>query len=174
MLEFKMAAATKWWTLVAAFILSLCVNRATPSAEIMKKLTTGFATALDKCKTELNVQENIMQDFYNFWREDFELLNRDTGCVILCMALKFDLIDEDAKLHHKNAHEFAKTHGADDDLAKQLVTMIHECEKANTEADDCIRALEIAKCFRTKIHGLKWAPSMETVLEEVMTEVKPS
>nr|AHZ89398.1 pheromone-binding protein 2 [Grapholita molesta] len=169
-----MAASGRWRMLLAVFVLSVCVNRVTPSADIMKKLTTGFATALDKCKNELNVQENVMQDCYNFWREDYELLNRDTGCVILCMALKFDLIDEDAKLHHKNAHEFAKTHGADDDLAKQLVAMIHDCEKQNSDADDCIRTLGIAKCFRTKIHGLKWAPSMETVLEEVMTEVKPS
>nr|AEO91540.1 pheromone binding protein 2 [Leguminivora glycinivorella] len=168
-----MAAATKWRTLVF-FVLLFCVNKVRPSAEIMKKLTTGFAMALDKCKTELGIQDNITQDFFNFWREDYELLNRDTGCMIMCMALKFDLIDEDSKLDHKNAHEFAKTHGADDDLAKQLVTMIHECEKQNTEADDCIRTLNIAKCFRTKIHGLKWAPSMETVLEEVMTEVKPS
>lgn len=59
----------------------------------------------------------------------------------------------------------------DDDLAKQLVQMIHDCEKQFTDiTDDCSKTLEISKCFRTKIHELKWAPSMETILEELMTE----
>lgn len=53
-----------------------------------------------------------MQDFYNFWREEFDLVNTEMGCAIMCMAAKFDLITDDSKLHHGNAHEFAKTHGA--------------------------------------------------------------
>lgn len=57
-------------------------------------------------------------------------------------------------------------------MAKQLVSMIHECEKANEGGDDdCKRVLEVAKCFRTKIHELKWAPSMEVILDEIMTEL---
>lgn len=60
----------------------------------------------------------------------------------------------------------------DEDIAKQLVSMIHECERNNEgDSDDCQRVLEISKCFRTKIHELKWAPSMEVLLEEIMTEV---
>lgn len=57
-------------------------------------------------------------------------------------------------------------------MAKQLVEMLHECEKSQTSiADDCLKTLEISKCFRTKIHDLKWAPSMEEIIEELMTEV---
>ncbi|XP_045778006.1 general odorant-binding protein 1-like [Maniola jurtina] len=161
------------WRFLALAILVICqAPRVRASKEVMKKLATGFSKALDDCKKELGLGEHIMQDFYNYWKEDYELLNRDTGCAIMCMATKFDLISEDMSLHHKNAHEFAKTHGADDDLAQQLVTMLHECEKSYSDiSDGCMKTLEISKCFRTKIHNLKWAPSMEEILEELMTEV---
>ncbi|XP_072942524.1 general odorant-binding protein 1-like [Epargyreus clarus] len=168
-----MAANTKW-RLVAICVVSLAFNVdiAISSQEIMKKLTTGFSKVLDQCKQELNLGDHIMQDFYNFWREEYELVNRDVGCAIMCMASKHDLVTDEMKLHHGKAHEFAKTHGADDDTAKQLVTMIHECESTHAGvSDDCSMVLEIAKCFRTKIHALKWAPDMETVIEEVMAEV---
>lgn len=57
----------------------------------------------------------------------------------------------------------------DEDTAKQLVTLCHECEKASEGVEDhCARVLEMAKCFRTKIHALKWAPSMAVVMEELM------
>ncbi|XP_041984865.1 general odorant-binding protein 1-like [Aricia agestis] len=146
----------------------------TPTQEVMKKLTIGFGRALSECRSELNMGDHIMQDFTNYWKEDYQLLNREFGCMVLCMASKHNLLTEDG-LHHDNAHEFAKKHGADDDTAKQLVTMLHECDK-NPNApsdDDCMRALEVSKCFKTKIHELKWAPSMEEIIEEIMTDVKP-
>ncbi|XP_049877435.1 general odorant-binding protein 1-like [Pectinophora gossypiella] len=168
-----MAASSKWRLVsICVIALTLQVDRVKSSAEIMKKMTLGFSKALEQCKQEMKFGDHIMQDFYNFWKEDYELLNADVGCAIMCMASKFDLINEENRLHHINAHEFAKSHGADDDMAKQLVTMIHDCENVHADiADDCKKTLEIAKCFRTKIHGLKWAPTMEVVLEEVMTEV---
>ncbi|XP_048483883.1 general odorant-binding protein 1 isoform X1 [Plutella xylostella] len=125
------------------------------------------------CNKDLQISNEVMQDFYNFWREDYELVNREMGCVLMCMAARLDLVTEDLKMHHGNAHEFAKKHGADDTMAKQLVTIIHECEQgAASVPDECARTLEMAKCFKTRIHELKWAPSMEVVLEEVITELK--
>ncbi|XP_047536248.1 general odorant-binding protein 1-like [Vanessa atalanta] len=166
-----MAWNTKW-RLTFFVCLLYQVYYVSSSQEVMKKLTTGFAKALDQCKEELGLGDHIIQDFFNYWREEYELVNRDMGCAIMCMASKLDLITDDMKIHHGNAHEFAKSHGADDDMAKQLVNIIHECEKVHVGVvDDCMKTLEIAKCFRTKIHDLKWAPSMETILEEIMTEV---
>ncbi|CAH0724113.1 unnamed protein product, partial [Brenthis ino] len=165
-------ALQKWRLLTALVCVLVQAHRASSSQEVMHKLTKGFAKAFDECKQELNLSDNIVQDFMNYWKEEYELLNRDTGCAIMCMASKHDLITEDMKLHHENAHGFAKTHGADDDLAKQLVTMIHECEGTHAGiADDCMKTLEVAKCFRVKIHKLKWAPDMETILEELMSDV---
>ncbi|CAK1584135.1 unnamed protein product [Parnassius mnemosyne] len=168
-----MAIFTKWRLLVLSFMcLTIQLEEVMSSQEIMKTLTTGFMKALGACRKELNLGDHIMQDFMNFWREEYDLVNRELGCAISCIALKLNLLEDDFKMHHGNAQEFAMKHGADEALAKQLVTMIHECEKANEGGDDdCQRMLEIAKCFRTKIHELKWAPSMEVILEEIMTEV---
>ncbi|XP_059047164.1 general odorant-binding protein 1-like [Achroia grisella] len=143
------------------------------SAEVMKKLSITFAKEVDVCQKELNVGDNIMQEMQNFWREEYDLVHRDTGCMILCMASKHNLlVIADEKIHHQNAHEFAKAHGADDEMATQLVNILHDCEKQYPPQDDvCLRSLAVAKCFRTKIHSLKWAPSMEELLAEIMTEM---
>lgn len=61
---------------------------------------------------KLNLGDHIIQDFYNYWREEYDLVHAETGCAIMCMASKLDLITDDRKLHHGNAHEFAKSHGA--------------------------------------------------------------
>lgn len=53
-----------------------------------------------------------MADMYNYWKEDYALLNRDFGCAIICMSKKLNLIDPEGNLHHGNAAEFAKKHGA--------------------------------------------------------------
>lgn len=58
----------------------------------------------------------------------------------------------------------------DDSTAKQLVTIIHDCEKASDAVEEaCSRTLEVSKCFRTKIHELQWAPSFEVMMQELMT-----
>ncbi|XP_068620685.1 general odorant-binding protein 1-like [Battus philenor] len=166
-----MATHMKWRLAILA-VCALCLDSATSSQQIMKQLTAGFTKALQVCRTELNLGDHIMADFMNFWREEYELVNRDLGCAISCIAGKLELLTDELTMHHDNAKEFAMKHGADEDMAKQLVTMIHDCEKSNDGvADDCDRVLEITKCFRTKIHELKWAPSMEIILEEIMTEI---
>nr|WKR38878.1 pheromone binding protein 1 [Spodoptera frugiperda] len=157
---------------VVCVVCALCLTSAVlASQDLMVKMTKGFSKVVDDCKTELNIGDHIMQDMYNYWREEYQLINRDMGCMVLCMAKKLDLM-EDQKMHHGKAEEFAKSHGADDDVAKKLVSIIHECEQQHAAvADECMRALEVAKCFRTKIHELKWAPSMEVIMEEMMTAV---
>lgn len=54
-------------------------------------------------------------------------------------------------------------------MANKLVSILHEC--TIVMEDPCIMVLETAKCFRTRIHELKWAPTMDLVIEEVLTEV---
>lgn len=53
-----------------------------------------------------------MKDFFNFWHEEYELVNRDLGCVLICMAQQLGLMDADKKFHHGNAQDFAQKHGA--------------------------------------------------------------
>lgn len=53
-----------------------------------------------------------------------------------------------------------------------MVSALHGCETKNEgNADECLRALEMAKCFRTLVHDLEWSPKVEYIVEEVLTEV---
>lgn len=62
---------------------------------------------------------------------------------------------------------------ADEAMAKQLVQMIHSCTESTPDvADDpCMKTLNVAKCFKAKIHDLNWAPPMELIIGEVLAEV---
>nr|UVB79190.1 pheromone binding protein 1 [Heortia vitessoides] len=154
--------------LVAVFVLSEVES----SKDVMKEMSINFGKALDTCKKELDLSDSINSEFYNFWKEDYQLSNRQTGCAIICLSSKLNLLDENLNLHHGNAHEFAKKHGADDAMAQQLLDLIHQCEKtAPKEPDECIQALNVSKCFKAEIHKLDWAPSMDVVVAEVLTEI---
>nr|AXN76739.1 odorant binding protein PBP1 [Clostera restitura] len=162
-----MAASTKCRFVIIVCFLQFAAILA--SQELMLKMSGGFRKVVGQCAQELKIGDHIMEDFKNYWQEDYALLNRDFGCMVVCMASKLDLISEDTKLlHHGNAEEFAKSHGADDATAKQLVAIVKDCEAANAQDDHCMRMLEVSKCFRTKIHALKWAPPMELLMEELM------
>nr|AOG12881.1 pheromone binding protein [Eogystia hippophaecolus] len=159
--------------IVVLVIVYLAIDsRVESSKEIMKEITVNFGKALADCKREMELPDSIDVDFYNFWKEDYEVSNRYTGCAIICLSTKLDLVDPDGGLHHGNAHEFAKKHGADDGMAKQLIDIIHQCEKSTPRNDDgCIMMLGIAKCFKAEIHKLDWAPSMDLMVGEVLAEV---
>lgn len=61
---------------------------------------------------QLNLPDSINVDFMNFWKDDYEVTNRDTGCAIICLSTKLELISPDGTLHHGNTLEYAKKHGA--------------------------------------------------------------
>nr|AXN76740.1 odorant binding protein PBP3 [Clostera restitura] len=142
-----------------------------PSKDAMKYITTGFVKVLAECRKELQLDDQIIVDLFHYWKLDYSLLNRNIGCLIICMSKKLDLIDESGRLHHGNAHEFAMNHGADADMASKLVEIIHSCEKGHDHEDECTRVLEVAKCFRTAIHELDWHPDMEVGVLEVLAEI---
>ncbi|XP_026737653.1 general odorant-binding protein 1-like [Trichoplusia ni] len=158
------------WRVLCFVCAALLSSEVLASKVLMTKMTTGFTEVVDQCRKELNLGESVLQDMYYFWREEYQLLDRNFGCLVLCMSEKLDLVGDDKRLHHGRTAEFAKTHGASDDIAQKLVTMLHECEKVYHETEDqCVRVLDVSKCFKTKIHELNWAPNMENLMEEVMT-----
>nr|BAG71422.1 pheromone binding protein [Plutella xylostella] len=153
-------------------VLMCALKKVESSADVMKGLSENFGKALGDCKKELDLPDSIMTEFYNFWKDDYVLSDRSTGCAIICLSSKLDLLDPDGNLHHGNAKDFALKHGADEGMAGQLVGMIHECEKAAPDNPDaCLKVLDIANCFKKKIHELKWAPSMDVVVAEVLADV---
>ncbi|CAH2041929.1 unnamed protein product, partial [Iphiclides podalirius] len=120
----------------------------------------------------MDLPDSVNSDFLNFWKPDFELTNRFTGCAIICLSTKLNLIEPDGSLHHGNTEEFAKKHGADEAMAKQLVGLLHQCEQSAPENPDaCLKVLDIAKCFKSEIQKLNWAPDMELILGEVLAEL---
>ncbi|XP_026321047.1 pheromone-binding protein-like [Hyposmocoma kahamanoa] len=138
----------------------------------MKQITSTFMKALDECRHELKFSDHVIRDLYFYWKEDYTLMKRETGCALVCMSQKLDLLDTSGKLHHGNAKEFAKNHGAGDDTAQKLVTAIHTCEEQNSGVEDaCMKALEVAKCFRTAIDQLNWVPKMDIIIGEVLSEI---
>ncbi|XP_047030718.1 general odorant-binding protein 1-like [Helicoverpa zea] len=153
-------------------VLAVSVRKAEPSKDAMQYITSGFVKVLEECKHELNLNEQILADLFHFWKLEYSLLGRDTGCAIICMSKKLDLLDANGRMHHGNAAEFAKKHGAGDEVASKIVTIIHECEKKHEQdGDECLRVLEVAKCFRTGIHDLDWQPKVEVIVSEVLTEI---
>ncbi|XP_059047144.1 pheromone-binding protein-like [Achroia grisella] len=158
--------------LALAIVSTAIDSSANASQDIMKKLTINFAKALETCKSELNLPESIYTDFYNFWKEEHEITNRLTGCAIQCLSTKLELVDVEGNLHHGNAQEFAKKHGADESMAKQLIDIIHNCENSGPPNDDkCLKVLDVVKCFKAEIHKLNWAPSTDLVVAELLAEL---
>nr|CAB86717.1 pheromone binding protein 3 [Antheraea pernyi] len=154
-------------------IVYLSTNTAVDSSQdVMKSMTLTFTKGLDACKKEMDLPDTIDVDFNNFWKEDYVVTNRNAGCAIMCLASKVDLVDSMGILIHGSSHEFAKQHGADDNMAKQLSDTLHSCEKTiGTLNDECLRALNVANCFKVEIHKLDWAPSMDLIIGEILAEI---
>nr|AEQ30020.1 pheromone binding protein 3 [Sesamia inferens] len=156
----------------SVLLMSVGVREIEPSKDAMKYITSGFVKVLEECKKELNMNDHIIADLFHYWKLDYTLLNRDTGCAIICMSKKLDLLDVNGRMHHGNAREFALKHGAGDEVAGKIVDIIHDCEKKfERDDDECLRVLEVAKCFRTGIHELDWQPKVEVIMSEVFTEI---
>ncbi|XP_068620461.1 pheromone-binding protein-like [Battus philenor] len=138
----------------------------------MKNMSVNFVKALNVCKKEENLPDSINSDFINFWKEDHLLTNRLSGCAIICLAKKLDLIDSSENFHHGNAEEYAKTHGADEATAKQLVGLLHRCESEQDDGTDpCEATVQVVNCYKAHIHELGWAPDVSLLIAELLTEV---
>nr|AQU15093.1 pheromone binding protein 2 [Ectropis obliqua]QJI08331.1 pheromone binding protein 2b [Ectropis obliqua] len=161
---------TKLKELLLVLVISV-ITRVQSSQDVMKSLTLNFGKPMEVCKKELDLPDAVTKEFLNFWREGYEVKNRLTGCAIICMSEKLELLDEGLKLHHGNAKEFAKKHGADDGMAQQLVDMIHSCmESTPPNTDPCLKTVDVAMCFKLKIHDLSWNPDPDLIIAEVLAE----
>ncbi|CAK1584136.1 unnamed protein product [Parnassius mnemosyne] len=88
---------------------------------------------------------------YYFSEEKYDLIHRDTGCALVCISRKLELLDENGDVNQENAQEFAISHGAEEEVATDLVADASDCVTQHKGVkDECLRALETAKCFRTK------------------------
>nr|AFD34181.1 general odorant binding protein 2 [Argyresthia conjugella] len=157
--------------------LLLCLVLAVPrsvvgTAEVMSHVTAHFGKSLEECREESGLSEEVMEEFHHFWREDFEVVHRELGCAIICMSNKFQLMEEDARMHHENMHDYIKSFPEGEVLSSKMVALIHNCEKQfNDIEEDCSRVVKVAACFKRDAKRDGIAPEV-TMIEAVMEHYK--
>ncbi|CAH2041916.1 unnamed protein product, partial [Iphiclides podalirius] len=163
-----------WVTVVWVAIATNLVPDSQGTSDIMKDVTLGFGEALQHCREESQLSEDKMEEFFHFWREDFRFEEREVGCAIHCMSRYFNLLTDSHRMHHENTDRFIKSFPNGELLSKQMVEMIHECEKQHdTEADNCWRILRVAECFKLSCQRRNIAPTMEQLMAEIIMEAAP-
>nr|URZ86306.1 pheromone binding protein 1.2 [Grapholita funebrana] len=158
--------------LLLAVVGILClIKLGDASKEVLHKMSNHFKEALDDCKKELNLPESIQRDFDMFWHDEYVVTNRETGCAIMCLSHKLEIVDPDLSLQHGNAKDFAMKHGADETLATELVAIINKCGEGAYDDDRCTMVLNWANCFKAEIHKKGMAPPVDVVIGELVAEV---
>ncbi|KAI8420554.1 hypothetical protein MSG28_009015 [Choristoneura fumiferana] len=138
------------------------------TAEIMSHVTAHFGKALAECREESGLSPAVLEEFQHFWREDFEVVHRELGCAILCMSNKFSLMQDDARMHHENMHDYVKKFPQGEVLSAKMVELIHNCEKQYDDIkDDCDRVVKVAACFKVDAKKAGIAPEV-AMIEAVM------
>lgn len=164
-------AASTLCTMLSLTVSLLCVAAVSGTADVMKDVTLGFGEALKHCREESELTEEMMEEFFHFWRDDFKFEHRELGCAIRCMSHHFHIMTEDHRMHHQKTDAFIKTFPNGEVLAEQMVGMIHACElQFEHEADHCWRILHTAECFKNTSVARGLAPAMQLAMAELLME----
>ncbi|XP_048004792.1 pheromone-binding protein 1-like [Leguminivora glycinivorella] len=158
-------------TLLTVAVCLVFAKMGESSKEVLHKMSTHFKEALDDCKKELNSPESVQKDFDFFWQDDYVVTNRETGCAVMCLSHKLEIVDPDLNLQHGNAKDFALKHGADEALAQELVKIIHTCGEGAYDPDSCTMVLNWVNCFKAEIHKKGMAPPVDVIMGELVAEV---
>ncbi|KAL4718257.1 hypothetical protein ACJJTC_005495 [Scirpophaga incertulas] len=147
-------------------ILSVCSYTHSKSHfVVMREMSKQFGIViLNPCKQKLNLTENIIQDFRNFWRHDQVLDKKEVGCTVNCVEKELKLIDSNEQLNLPNVVEFMRANGADDEMIINFLNILQECRKVKSESeiseDICSSSLELANCFRKGCWERHWVPDI--------------
>ncbi|CAK1584143.1 unnamed protein product [Parnassius mnemosyne] len=160
-----------WETVVWIAAATSLLPSIQATSEIMKDVTLGFGEALQHCREESQLTEDQMEEFFHFWRDDFKFEDREVGCAIQCMSRYFNLLTDSHRIHHENTDEFIKSFPNGEQLSKQMIEIIHSCEKVHdAEPDHCWRILRVAECFKASCQERNIAPTMEMLMAELIME----
>nr|AMP46760.1 general odorant-binding protein 1 [Leguminivora glycinivorella] len=157
---------------LARLVLTLAAAAlAHATVEVMKDVTLGFGEALQHCRETSQLTEEKMEEFFQFWRDEFKFEHRELGCAIQCMSRHFNLLTDSSRMHHENTDKFIKSFPNGEVLARQMVKLIHSCEQQfDHEEDHCWRILKVAECFKIGCQAQGIAPSMEMIMAEFIME----
>nr|AWT50454.1 odorant-binding protein 1 [Carposina sasakii] len=160
-------AIEKQVSLVLGLVLSLLVTNIAGNADIMKDIALGFGEAHKHCRDESELTPEKMQAFSHFWDDDFKFEQRELGCAIECMSRHFNLLTEEGKMHHDNADKFIRSFPKGEQIAQQLLDIVHACETKNeAQEDHCWRVLHTAECFIHSAKEQNIAPSVDMLMAE--------
>ncbi|CAD0202893.1 unnamed protein product [Chrysodeixis includens] len=126
---------------------------------VMRSVTASVGDVVLECQNEMHFDNVVIHDLVNIWTESNELLNPETGCVMLCVLVKMELVDHGGKVQKAESDAFLRAMGADDRIAGKLVELFELCQRATSRIKDmCEFALQMTKCFRYGIFELRWVP----------------
>ncbi|XP_026490959.1 general odorant-binding protein 2-like [Vanessa tameamea] len=155
---------------VCIVILAAVPKPVKSTAEVMSHVTAHFGKSLEECREESGLTAEVLEEFQHFWSEDFEVVHRELGCALICMSNKFSLMQDDARMHHVNMHDYVKSFPQGDLLSAKMVEMIHNCEKQYDDiTDDCNRVVKVAACFKESCKKAGIAPEV-AMIEAVMEQ----
>lgn len=60
---------------------------------------------------QLGLKDGMLTDMYHLWREEYDQVSPDAGCMFGCMSKKLDLLDASGKIHHGNTKEYVMQNG---------------------------------------------------------------
>nr|ACN29680.1 general odorant-binding protein 1 [Ectropis obliqua] len=154
-------------------VVAVAAAAVVADVQVMKDVTLGFGQALEVCREESQLSQDVMEEFFHFWREDFKFESRAVGCALQCMSRHFNLLTDSSRMHHENTHRFIESFPNGSVLAKQMVSLIHGCEQQHeAEPDHCWRILRVAECFKRRCQEAGIAPSMEIIMAEFIMETE--
>ncbi|CAH2240941.1 jg9677 [Pararge aegeria aegeria] len=160
--------ASLWYPVVVIVVMATVSRPVSGTAEAMSHVTAHFGKALEECRGESGLSPEVLEQFQHFWSEDFEVVHRELGCALICMSNKFSLMQDDARIHHINMHDYVKSFPKGELLSEKMVELIHNCEKEhNNIEDDCSRVVKVAACFKVNAKKEGIAPEV-TMIEAVL------
>ncbi|XP_023936560.2 general odorant-binding protein 2-like [Bicyclus anynana] len=158
------------WYIMVVVVMSMVSRPVAGTAEVMSHVTAHFGKSLEECREESGLSPEILEEFQHFWSEDFEVVHRELGCALICMSNKFSLMEDDARMHHVNMHDYIKSFPKGELLSAKMVELIHNCEQEYDDIkDDCSRVVKVAACFKLSAKDEGIAPEVamiEAVLEK--------
>nr|WKR38881.1 pheromone binding protein 4 [Spodoptera frugiperda] len=127
---------------------------------VLRALSTSIGDTLLECQTELDIKNEVIQSFLNFWDLKNPADTNEWGCALDCVFQKNAFLTPDGKtVISANVREFVKAAGADELMSVRMVDLFEMCKDgAKKIISKCDNALEVTKCFRHGIVQLDWAP----------------
>nr|AHZ63796.1 odorant-binding protein 3 [Grapholita molesta] len=134
----------------------------------MSHVNAHFGKTLEMCREEANISREIMEEWHHVWDDNFEIVHREIGCVLICMSHKFSLLQDDHRMHHNSMHDYIRSFENGDNLSAMVVELFHGCEKQFEDiADDCSRVTKVMACFKVAAKEADIAPEV-TLIEAVL------